>query len=198
VIDLLLIGATRFLVGGGAQWVGCEPTPRQRIYFANHGSHLDTLLIWAALPRPLRGRTHPVAAADYWGGEGALGRIARHTLKAVLVQRNGGAHADPLEPLRAMLARGESLIIFPEGTRGTERLPGPFKSGLWRLAREFPAVELVPVYLENPGRAFPKGAVIPVPIACATRFGAPVRLGPEEPKEAFLGRARAAVSELAG
>ena len=73
MIDLLLIGATRFLVGGGAQWVGCEPAPRQRIYFANHGSHLDTLLIWAALPRPLRGRTHPVAAADYWGGEGALG-----------------------------------------------------------------------------------------------------------------------------
>lgn len=196
MIDLLLIGATRFLVGGGAQWVGCEPAPRQRIYFANHGSHLDTLLIWAALPAPLRGRTHPVAAADYWGGEGVMGRLARGTLKAVLVDRAGAA--DPLAPLRAMLEKGESLIIFPEGTRRDDPAPGPFRSGLFHLAREFPGVELIPVYLENPGRAFPKGAVIPVPIACATRFGAPVRLGPEEPKEAFLGRARAAVSELAG
>ncbi|MBL8589630.1 MAG: 1-acyl-sn-glycerol-3-phosphate acyltransferase [Methylobacteriaceae bacterium] len=198
MIDLLLIGATRFLVGGAPHWVGCEPTRRQRIYFANHGSHLDTLLIWAALPAPLRGRTHPVAAADYWGGEGVMGRIARDTLKAVLVNRAGGAEAgDPLAPLRDMLAKGESLIIFPEGTRTTERLPGPFKSGLYRLALDFPQVELIPVYLENPGRAFPKGALIPVPIACAVRFGAPLALGAQEDKAAFLARARAAVSELA-
>lgn len=195
MIDLLLIGATRFLVGGTPHWVGCAPTPRQRIYFANHGSHLDTLLIWAALPGPLRGRTHPVAAADYWGGEGVMGRLARDTLKAVLVDRGGGA--DPLAPLRARLAQGGSLIIFPEGTRRDEPLPGPFKSGLFHLAREFPGVELIPVYLENPGRAFPKGAPFPVPIACAVRFGAALALAEGEGKAQFLDRARAAVAALA-
>jgi 1-acyl-sn-glycerol-3-phosphate acyltransferase len=176
MMDLLLIGATRFLVGGTPHWV-------------------DTLLIWAALPAPLRGRTHPVAAADYWGGEGVMGRLARHTLKAVLVDRAGGA--DPLAPLRATLAQGESLIIFPEGTRRDEPLPGPFKSGLFHLACEFPAVELIPVYLENPGRAFPKGAPFPVPIACAVRFGAPLALAEGEAKPDFLERARAAVAALA-
>lgn len=195
MMDLLLIGATRFLVGGTPHWVGCEPSRRQRVYFANHGSHLDTLLIWAALPAPLRGRTHPVAAADYWGGEGVMGRLARGTLKAVLVDRAGAA--DPLAPLRATLEKGESLIIFPEGTRRDDPAPGPFRSGLFHLAREFPGVELIPVYLENPGRAFPKGAPFPVPIACAVRFGAPLTLAGEETKAAFLERARAAVAALA-
>jgi 1-acyl-sn-glycerol-3-phosphate acyltransferase len=96
-----------------------------------------------------------------------------------------------------MLQQGGSLIIFPEGTRGGEKLPGPFKSGLYRLAAEFPAVELVPVYLENPGRAFPKGAIIPIPIACAVRFGTPIGLMAGEDKDVFLVRARDAIVELA-
>ncbi|MBC7430532.1 MAG: 1-acyl-sn-glycerol-3-phosphate acyltransferase, partial [Rubritepida sp.] len=62
---------------------------------------------------------------------------------------------------------------------------------------EYPAVELVPVYLENPARAFPKGALLPVPIACAVRFGRPVALAAGEQRAAFLERARAAVVELA-
>lgn len=192
-----LIAATRFLVGGHAHWVGCAPSPRLRIYFANHGSHLDTLLIWAALPADLRAITHPVAAADYWGGGGVRG-VARRGLNLVLLERGAkGRGADPLLPLHEKLAAGHSLIIFPEGTRGAERLPGPFKPGLHRLAGEFPAAELVPVFLENPARAFPKGAWLPVPIACAVRFGAPLPPHPGEDRAAFLERARAAVVELA-
>ena len=67
VVRTALIAATRFLVGGHARWTGAVPSRAQRIYFANHGSHLDTILLWAALPKILRETTHPVAAADYWG-----------------------------------------------------------------------------------------------------------------------------------
>lgn len=195
----VLYGLTRFLVGGHARWVGCRPTNRQRIYFANHGSHLDTIVLWFALPQALRARTHPVAARDYWG----TGRIRRHigceVLNSVLIDRtSGGAPGEALRPLHDVLADGGSLIIFPEGTRGPERLPGPFKSGLYHLAAAHREVELIPVYLENLSRAFPKGALIPAPIACTARFGTPLALGPEETKEAFLERARHAVAELAG
>lgn len=197
MIALALIGATRFLVGGHAHWVGCAPVAVPRLYFANHGSHLDTLLIWAALPAALRGATHPVAAADYWGG-GGLRATVRQALNLVLLERGSRSRGtDPLAPLREKLDLGHSLIIFPEGTRGGGRLPGPFKAGLHRLAAQYPAVELIPVYLENPARAFPKGAFLPVPIACAVRFGAPVALIPGEQRTAFLERARAAVVELA-
>jgi 1-acyl-sn-glycerol-3-phosphate acyltransferase len=202
MMDLALIGLARFLVGGHAQWVGTTPERRQRIYFANHASHLDTLLIWGALPRRLRAATHPVAAADYWGAGPVRRHIALHGLNAVLVDRApGGAQEgsprNALAAVREALARGASLVIFPEGTRGQDRLPGPFKSGLWRLAREFPGAEPVPAYLDNPARAFPKGAWLPVPISCTVRFGAPVQLGPGEGKAVFLERAHAAVCALA-
>lgn len=198
MLDLALIGLTRFLVGGQAQWRGAEPKPAQRIYFANHSSHLDTLLIWAALPRELRARTHPVAAADYWDKDGLRRYIAKDVLRAVLIDRAAREKGhDPLAPMRDALAGGGSLIIFPEGTRSDAELPGPFKAGLFRLATEFPSVELVPVYLKNPARAFPKGALLPVPIACTLHFGAPVQVFPGEDKSQFLDRARQSVVELA-
>ncbi|WP_279482137.1 lysophospholipid acyltransferase family protein [Aureimonas sp. SK2] len=198
MIDHLLVGLTRFLVGGRPEWRGTQPATRQRIYFANHGSHLDTILIWAALPKPLRATTHPVAAADYWG-RGALRRqIAIGLLNSVLVDRSGTADKVSLmAPLEAELARGHSLVIFPEGTRGESALPGPFKSGLYWLARAHPRAELVPVYLGNLSRAFPRGAFLPVPISCHVRFGAPIRLEEGEAKESFLERARVAVTDLA-
>lgn len=196
MISALLIGLTRFLVGGSGQWLGCAPSSRQRIYFANHSSHLDTIILWAAMPPDLRRRTRPVAAADYWG-KGAINRyIALKILNAVLIERNARG-SDPLEPLREALAAGDSLIIFPEGTRAFERLPGAFKPGLYHLAKAFPGAELVPVYLDNLRRALPKGSFLPVPISCAARFGRPMQLEAGETKPAFLDRARAAVVEMA-
>jgi len=197
MIRALLIGAARFLVGGQGVWIGSAPSETQRIYFANHSSHLDTLLLWAALPPHLRETTHPVAAADYWG-KGRLRRhIALNVLNAVLIDRAGSRTKNPLAPLSDVLARGESLIIFPEGTRAFERLPGPFKPGLYHLAEKHQEVELVPVFLDNLRRALPKGSLLPVPISCVARFGAPIALQPGEAKTAFLTRARDAVVALA-
>lgn len=198
MIRTLLIGLTRFLVGGHGVWIGTHPSYRQRIYFANHSSHLDTILLWAALPPALRKTTHPVAAADYWG----KGRIRRHiaceVLNAVLIDRDGKrTKSGPLAPLNAVLAKGESLIIFPEGTRAFDRLPGAFKPGLFHLAEANPGVELVPVFLDNLHRALPKGSLLPAPIICAVRFGAPIALEPGETKPDFAARARAAVVALA-
>ncbi len=198
MIDLVLIGLTRFLVGGHAHWIDTRPEQKQRIYFANHGSHIDTLLLWSALPRHLRATTHAAAAADYWG-QGAVKRfIAQKGLNAVLINRSGSsAPGEALEPLRKVLSEGHSLILFPEGTRSANRLPGSFKSGLYRLAKEFPNAELIPVYLDNPARAMPKGAMLPLPIICSAHFGAPLALIENEEKERFLQRAQAAVSALA-
>jgi 1-acyl-sn-glycerol-3-phosphate acyltransferase len=186
---------TRFLVGGHARWRGCGPEQRQRIYFANHASHLDTVILWAALPAALRRTTHPVAAKDYWGKNAAMRFIAVRVLNAVLVDR-AGRH-DLLAPLKAELDRGHSLIIFPEGTRKDAALPGEFKAGLHHLARDYPEAELVPVYLANLARAYPKGAILPAPITCVVNFGAPIALEAGEAKPAFLARAREAVAALA-
>jgi 1-acyl-sn-glycerol-3-phosphate acyltransferase len=194
----LLVGIVKLLVGAYARWIGSQPGPAQRIYFANHTSHIDTLAIWSSLPRSLRRRTRPIAARDYWG-TGLRKYVATRGFGAVLIDRaRENPQSDPLDPLRASLRAGDSLIIFPEGTRGSTATPAPFRSGLFRLAGEFPAVELIPVYLDNLHRSLPKGALLPVPVVCTVRFGAALARLPGESKERFLARAREAVIALAG
>ena len=187
---------TRLLVGAYPQWIGSTPSDKHRIYFANHTSHLDTIVLWSSLPKEIRSHTRPVAAKDYWIKGAIRRRIAIEELNVVLVDRRRTEHSDPLEPLRECLREGSSMIIFPEGTRRPQAIPSEFKSGIWRLAREFPTVELIPVYIENLYRAMPKGVLIPVPTVCSVRFGAPLPFTPEDPKEEFLTRAREAVIKL--
>ncbi|KFN50773.1 lysophospholipid acyltransferase family protein [Arenimonas composti] len=192
-----LVLGLRGLVGASPRWLGCAPAASTRIYFANHTSHLDTLALWSALPGWLRRTTRPVAARDYWGKPGLRKWFGASVFNALLIDRErSDPAADPLAPLAEALAGGQSLILFPEGTRGREREPAPFKSGLFHLATRFPQVELVPVYLENLYRSMPKGAHIPVPLTCAVRFGAPLQRIDGEDKAAFLQRARAAVVAL--
>jgi 1-acyl-sn-glycerol-3-phosphate acyltransferase len=194
----ILVGIVKLLVGAYPRWIGCKPDAAQRLYFANHSSHIDTLAIWSALPIRLRKHTHPVAARDYWGS-GFRRYIATKALRAVLIDRAGQNRANnPLAPLIDVLAQGESLIIFPEGTRGLQPLPTTFKSGLYHLAAQFPQVQLIPVYLENLHRSMPKGAAIPIPMTCTVRFGLPLSLTEGESKEQFLVRAREEVVKLAG
>ena len=119
-----LITLVRILVGARSEWLGCTPKPVRRIYFANHGSHVDTIAVMAALPWQVRRRTHPVAARDYWGKTRLHRFIAETVVCAVLIDRNPKPGSNPLEPVERLLERGQSILIFPEGTRAEgERSP---------------------------------------------------------------------------
>ena len=159
-------------------------------------SHLDWVLIWAALPNDLRVRTRPIAARDYWTASPFKHWLTREVFHAVYVNRQRTDDQDPLEPLAEALEQGDSLVIFPEGTRSSKGEPQPFKSGLFHLAERFPGVQLVPVWIDNVQRVMPKGEVVPVPVLCTATFGTPMQLQPGEDKRAFLERARAAVVAL--
>ena len=191
-----LLGVVRLLTGAQARWHGCPPKAEQRIYFANHQSHADLVLIWAALPRELRSITRPIAARDYWTASRFKQWITTEVFNAVYVERERKGDEDPLQPLIQALDSGDSLILFPEGTRGFEEDPQPFKSGLYNLALRFPDVVLVPTWIHNVQRVMPKGEVVPVPVLCSVTFGEPVRLGEGESRADFLARARLAVMAL--
>ena len=185
---------------------GFSDGARQRNYFANHTSHLDFVVLWSALPAEVRARTRPVAAKDYWES-GVKAYLAQKIFRAVLVQRGAAAQAASEEQARATgratieqlaeaLGESDSLILFPEGTRGTGESVAPFRSGLFHLAKRKPDAELVPAYLENLNRILPKGEVLPVPLISSLTFGAPMHVEEGESKEVFLERAHGAVCEL--
>jgi len=199
----VLAGFARLVSGVQVRWVECRPATHQRVYFANHTSHLDFVVLWSALPREVRVLVHPVAAQDYWGKTALRRYVATHVFRAVLIERNPRAHAPALaaarmaiERLVAALGDRDSLIVFPEGTRGDGEAIRPFKSGLYHLCLRCPDLELIPVYLRNLNRILPKGEILPVPLLSSVSFGPPMRLLEGEPKNAFLERAREAVCRL--
>ena len=196
VAGLGLAALARLITGAQGHWHGAPPKAEQRIYFANHQSHFDWVLIWAALPRELRAVTRPIAARDYWTSSPLKHWITREIFNAVYVSRQRTDDEDPLEPLMEALRHGDSLVIFPEGTRGHAAEPAPFKSGLYALAQAFPEVQLIPAWIDNVQRVMPKGEVVPVPILCTVTFGAPIALRPEEARRTFLDRARHSVVAL--
>ncbi|RZL06741.1 MAG: 1-acyl-sn-glycerol-3-phosphate acyltransferase, partial [Rubrivivax sp.] len=159
LMSWFLLGLVRLLTGAQARWWGCPPKAEQRIYFANHQSHADLVMIWAALPHELRGITRPIAAKDYWTKSPFRQWITTAVFNAVYVERERKEGEDPLAPLAEALEKGDSIIIFPEGTRGHQEDPQPFKAGLYNLAQRFPDVVLVPAWINNIQRLLPKGEV---------------------------------------
>jgi 1-acyl-sn-glycerol-3-phosphate acyltransferase len=206
-IASLLAAVARGITGVQVQWAGCEPSQRQRVYFANHTSHLDFVVLWSALPSEIRANTRPIAAKDYWEETPVRRYLVENVFNAVLVERGAMAKAKShdearfvgrslIEDMAAALGKRNSLILFPEGTRGTGEKVSEFRGGLYYLAMRRPDVELVPAYLENMNRILPKGEFLPVPMLSLLTFGKPIQVEPDEEKDAFLERAREAVSSL--
>ncbi|MDP7017238.1 MAG: lysophospholipid acyltransferase family protein [Pirellulaceae bacterium] len=191
-----LILLAKLLSGASVRWVDCQPDTCQRVYFANHTSHLDALVLWSSLPKNVRALTRPVAAKDYW----ERGWVRRHiasTFNALLIdRRNIKVHRSPVEMMIQEIGDVHSLIVFPEGGRAVGEEMGEFKSGLYYLSKKRPDLELVPVFIDNLNRVLPRGEFIPVPLLSCITFGSPIWLESGEPKTEFLSRARDAVRKL--
>lgn len=197
---VILTGAS-LLTGVRAVWGSTGPSAEQTVYFANHSSHGDFVLLWATLPADLRTRTRPVAGEDYWDRSALRRFIGADVFNALMIRRETRTDSlpggDPLAQMRAALEAGDSLIIFPEGTRNTgDDVLLPLKSGIYHLSQSFSHVRFVPVWIENLRRVLPKGTFLPIPLACSVRFGAPMKLLPQEDKKLFLQRARQALLDL--
>ncbi len=199
VLDTVLCLITSFITG-----VTSRPasdlafTPTNKVYYANHASHGDFVLVWISLPKTWRMLTQPVAGADYWLGSKLKAFIAEQVFRVLLIDRQH----DPKQAIAAMdgaLKQGKSLILFPEGTRNTtdDQILLPFKSGLYHLARENENIEFVPVWINNINRVLPKGKILPIPLLCDVRIGEVIKKLPDEDKTEFLTRTRQALLDLA-
>lgn len=191
-----IILLARFFSGYTVRWVDCQPDTCQRVYFANHTSHLDAVVLWSALPGEIRNLTRPVAAKDYWG-KTPWKRFLAKSFNAMLIDRKEiKVHQSPVDLMIREMGDLYSLIVFPEGGRADDGEMGEFKSGIYYLAKKRPDLELVPVYMENLNRILPRGEYMPVPLLSSITIGTPMWLEAGEPKVEFLNRAREAVRAL--
>jgi 1-acyl-sn-glycerol-3-phosphate acyltransferase len=192
----VLAAIAKILSGATVRWIDCEPDTCQRIYFANHTSHLDALVLWASLPKKIRNLTRPVAAVDSWQG-GPVRRYMATVFNVLLIDRKKiKVHNSPIDMMIREIGNSNSLIVFPEGSRNPSGEMGEFKSGLFHLAKKRPDLELVPVYIDNLNRVMPKGEFLPVPLLSCISIGAPIWLESGETKAEFLNRARESVLKM--
>jgi len=167
------------------------------VYFANHSSHLDAIMLWASLPREVREKTRMIAAKDYWDAGPIRRYIAKRLFNALLIDReNIGIRNTPIKVMIDEMQDVYSIVMFPEGGRGPGDSIEEFKSGLYYLAKKRPDLELIPVYLGNMSRILPRGKTLPVPMLSTVIFGPPIWLEEGENKDDFLTRARQAIINL--
>jgi len=205
VIAGALVRLSKLISGARAVFTTPIEGDAQRIFFANHTSHLDFIVVWSALPKNLRVKTRPVAGRDYWV-KGLVRRyLSAKVFKGILIDRTPRsatseekqqAARSAIERMAEEMGDDSSIIVFPEGTRGSGDEISPFKSGLYHLCRLKPNVQLVPVYLDNMNRILPKGEALPVPMLSRVVFGEPMEMRRDEPKDAFLERTRSALEKL--
>ncbi len=198
MIATIAAAAIRFLCGARAHGHPDAHCSRPVVYFANHTSHLDFPLVWAALDPRIRAVTRPVAAADYWGRSRSRRILALGVFNAILIDRGHVSRRNhPVKLLADAVAHGQSLIVFPEGTRSSDARIRPFKSGLFYLTKALPDTLFIPVYIDNLNRILPKGEFIPVPMMSSITFGLPMEAHAGEHRNAFLARALNALEAMA-
>jgi len=187
----------RFLSGASVRWIDSQPDTCQRVYFANHTSHLDAIVLWSVLPQAVRLLTRPVGAKDYWDAGRIRRYIAHQLFNAILIDRTQiKVHQSPVDLMIREIGSLHSLIVFPEGGRNSSGEMSDFKSGLYYLCKKRPDLEMIPVHIDNMNRVLPRGEVLPVPLLSCISFGPPMWLEAGEPKMDFLRRARQAVARL--
>ncbi len=171
--------------------------PAARIFYANHTSHADILLLLAALPPAIRESARPVAAADYWGVDTLRRFLATDVFRSLVVSRlDVSRDAHPMDGMRRALHAGQSIILFPEGTRGDGAHLRPFRGGIYHLLQAVPCVEVVPVWIQNAHRALPRGGWLPRPWPCAVAFGRPACVSVDSPKAELLAALSFALQEV--
>lgn len=149
---------------------------KQFILIANHNSHMDTMAIMSAIPSRYIHKVHPIAAVDFFGGSLLNKILMRYLVNATLIKRDrNDTENDPIDAMDKMIKKYRSLILYPEGSRGTPGIMTNFKKGLAYLIQRNPSIKVIPVYLNNIYKTLPKGRKLIIPYNCSIEFGEPIQ-----------------------
>jgi 1-acyl-sn-glycerol-3-phosphate acyltransferase len=157
--------------------------PAPFVLIANHASHADAVALLAALPAGLRNRCYSAAAEDYFYGNPIRRLGARLFANTFPFRRHGPGAELSLAACANILARGDCLILYPEGTRTTTGRLQRFRKGIGVLVQGTP-YPVIPVWIEGTREVLGKGRG--VPRLCGRirlRVGAPQRFGQVGPDD---------------
>ncbi len=143
------------------------------VFTPNHSSHFDLLSIAGSIPLRMVHRTFAVAAKDYFFNKTYKALGARILVNAIPFDRKGRVN-ESMQRCREALDGGDSLVIFPEGTRSPNGQLQDFKQGVGQLLAGHPKARAVPVYIDGAYRIMPKGSKFPGPGKLKVRFGKPI------------------------
>ncbi len=151
------------------------PVRKPAIIAPNHNSHLDTLVLMSLFPLFRLHHVRPVAAADFFLANRVLAWLSLNIIGIIPIDRlRADPNSDPLAKMSAVLEKGETLLIFPEGSRGQPEQLGRFKSGVARLVQRHPTVPIIPVYTYGLGKAMPRNDILIVPFFADVVVGEPI------------------------
>ena len=136
------------------------PTQGPAVIVANHSSHLDTLLLGAAIPRAVRSRFSPLAAGDTFFKNPLQSWLSSRFLNLrPLWRHKTGSHS--LTRLRQNLASSdECFLVFPEGTRTRSGNMNRFKPGIGMLVAGT-RIPVIPCHISGAFEAWPSHQKLP-------------------------------------
>jgi 1-acyl-sn-glycerol-3-phosphate acyltransferase len=175
---------------------GAWPGKGPYVVVANHQSILDILLL-SRMPREMKWIAKEELFEVPW-----VGWMLRMSGDIPIRRGDAESGGEALGRARVYLARGMSVMIFPEGTRSRTGQLLPFKSGAFRLAVET-GVPILPIAVHGTARGMPKGGPWVNPCRATARLLPPVESGAyrEEGgnrlRDEVRARIQAAVDELA-
>ena len=199
-IFFLFIIRPIILIIAGVHLVGKENLPIDGpcIIAANHNSHMDTMVLLSIFPIAKIKKVRPVAAADYFLKNKYFAWFSKHIIGIIpLVRKPKKSMGHPLAEVEEVLRKGEIVIVFPEGSRGESEEVGAFKTGVAHLAKEFPEVPVVPIYMHGAGKCLPKGEALFVPFIIDVNISTPIYYEDENNKE-FTQRLEQQIKSLEG
>jgi 1-acyl-sn-glycerol-3-phosphate acyltransferase len=165
---------------------------------ANHASHLDTAVLVSTLPAERRRRTAVGVSSDYFFDSWVRRSASAIAFNAFPIGASSTEQGGALASTSArLLAKGWSLVIFPEGTRSNDGFVRPFGPNAARLAIDC-SVPVVPVGVLGTYAAMPRGSYWPVPgrPRVSVRYGSPIMPPSDETATEFGGRIADAVKQL--
>jgi len=159
------------------------------VFAANHQSHMDTPIILMALPPRWRYRTAVAMAKEFFkahffpeqhGWRERLGNRLNYYLASLffnafpLPQREAGTR-QTLRYIGALLAEGQSLLIFPEGKRTMKGEISPFRAGIGMIGARL-AVPVIPIRIVGADHVLHQTWKMARPGRVRVTFGAPIHL----------------------